>query len=236
MLHTLYLSSLSLPLHLRTCQEMPFFDLQTYTANLRRHIASSNALLFALAFDTTATYLASATTTARLSIFSLSQIASAPPSNLRPPTPIYTHDLSRFGVINSLHTVSQSLYIATDKALLRLAWDHLLDSHSSVEHPPDVLCQGVQVNALAAMPDQNTIIIATANGHFLLAKNSASHLFPIARPIGSAAYPHCLAADPIHSDTFLAVCPPPHTFPTNLPSLSTYVAHFFYTPRAATTA
>lgn len=186
---------------------MGFYDEGLYENVLRHRTSPATAIVFALTFDSSGNYLATATTTGILKIFSLPHVASASPSP-SPSLTISAHDLSRYGSINSLESTETSLYVGTDCCLIRFSWESMVGvpdaQHRSTDKVEQFLAT-VQINTLGKLADGKKVVVGCGRGEFYLVEDGKGKLEPIGGPIGSAAYPHCIATMPNDPDIFLAV-------------------------------
>lgn len=190
---------------------MAFFDTEAYKLHLRRRVADSTTLVFALSFDTSGSFLAAGTVNGLLKIFSLSAIAL---SCYGPPPQSHlcaVRDLSRHGSINGLAVTEQELYVATDNGLLCFTWKQLIAPISggqpALHIAPNVILPGTQFNAVIKLGQKkrtSSVVAATSTGAFVLVSDGGKKFHQIGDSIGEEAYPHCVTGD-TDSNIFLAV-------------------------------
>lgn len=190
---------------------MALFDIEAYKSHLRKRVADSTTLVFALSFDTSGSFLVAGTINGLLKIFSLSAIAlscyvSPSQSHL-----CAVRDLSRHGSINGLAVTEQELYVATDNGLLCFSWKHLIAPISgdqpNVHVVPNVILAGTQINAVIKLGQKkrtSSVVAATGTGAFMIVSDGGKKFHQIGDSIGEAAYPHCITGD-ADSNIFLAV-------------------------------
>lgn len=197
-------------------------EVEAYYDQLRREISASTAIIFALAFDPTATLLASGTTTGQLTVHSLLTAAAQPPTlsdvKARLDATVAHYDLSADGSINSFCSKGEHLFIATDAGIRVLDWG-ALDSDAA---PPQAFCRA-QVNSLAPVADADSLVVGVAsNGSVILVDatvNKIAESIKLPDRSGRGAYAHAVAASPADRYCVLLVC---HIF------LILHVLHFAF--------
>lgn len=184
-------------------------EVEAYYEQLRREMSTSTAIVFALAFDPTATLLASGTTTGQLTVHSMSTAAAQPATlsdiNARLDAIVAHYDLSADGAINSLCSKGEHLFIATDAGIRVLDWG-ALDSDAA---PPYAFSRA-QVNSLAPVADADSLVVGVAsNGSVILVDatvNKIAESIKLPEHFGRVAYAHSVAASPADRYCGLLVC------------------------------